>query len=74
MGQKQKQKPEVKKLHLISLRKAAEQKGRDWLDIIVEQNPEAVTCDGFETCVIGVAIVSECLRWLPTITTSVSRF
>jgi hypothetical protein len=55
MGQKQEQKPEVKKLHLISLRKAAEQKGRDWLGIISDQNPEAVTCDGFESCVIGVA-------------------
>lgn len=48
-------KPDVKKFHLLSLRKQAEQTGKDWLDIIHEQNPEAVTADGFESAIIGVA-------------------
>jgi len=54
MGQKP-PKSNVKKFHLLSLRKRAEQAGKDWIALIHEQNPEAVTADGFESCAIGVA-------------------
>ena len=53
MGQKKQ--PATKKFHLLSIRKEAEEKGRRWIDVVQEWNPEAVTADGFEDCILGVA-------------------
>ena len=51
--------PRTKNLALVSLRstkaKQAEADGRDWLDYIHQLNHEALTVDGFESCIIGVA-------------------
>ena len=56
MGQKKPapKKPDLKKRLLLSLRKEAERTGKNWIDIIAEQNPNALTADGFESCVLGV--------------------
>ncbi len=45
----------TKRLHLISLRREAEKTGRAWLDYAAEINPDIITADGFESCVLGVA-------------------
>ena len=45
----------TKQFRLLSLHKQAESRGQDWLSYISEFNSEAVTCDGFESCIIGVA-------------------
>jgi hypothetical protein len=49
------QQPRTKKFHLVSLRQEAEKRGRAWLEYIHEYNEQIVTCDGFESCVMGVA-------------------
>lgn len=46
--------PSTKKACLISLRKQAERTGKDWLDIIHDQNPKALTADGFDSCILGL--------------------
>jgi hypothetical protein len=55
MGQKKPVKPRTKRFHLVSLRKQAEKKGRDWLSYAHEINEQIVTCDGFDSCIIGIA-------------------
>ena len=47
--------PRTKRFHIVSLRESRAKDGRSWIELITEQNEEAVTCDGFESCVIGVA-------------------
>ena len=44
----------IKQRHLISLRKQAEETGKAWIDIVLEQNPDALPADGFESCIIGL--------------------
>jgi len=58
MGQKKKtplRQPRTKRLHLVSLREQARGEGLAWLDYIHQLNPKALTADGFESCIIGVA-------------------
>ena len=57
MGQKKQspKQPRTKRLHLVSLRREAEHRGRNWLDYAHEINEQIVTADGFESCIIGIA-------------------
>lgn len=48
-------KPRAKQMSLARLRQEDEQRSRDWLDRASELNEEALACDGFESCIMGVA-------------------
>ncbi len=47
--------PAPKRFQLLSLHRQAEENGRNWLDCAAEMNEQIVTCDGFESCIIGIA-------------------
>jgi hypothetical protein len=55
MGQKKPVPSRVKRLHLVSLHRLAEEKGRRWLDYAHEINEKIVTADGFDSCIMGIA-------------------
>ena len=60
MGQKTKpvqkfaQGPRNKKRLLTSLRRQVEETGKYWIDIVKENNPDALLADGFDSCILGV--------------------